>query len=144
LIFGSCETKLPRSGKGFQHLQKGILNMFALFITIHILVSIALIVVVLLQAGKGAEMGATFGTGGSQSLFGVGGGATFLSKLTTYAAIIFMSTSLILAYMSSKPTTSSIMPSTVKPKTVPAPAQQAPLKGKPVNPPAAPQQQPGK
>ena len=118
--------------------------MIAILVTIHTIVSIALIIVVLLQAGKGAEMGATFGTGGSQSLFGVGGGATFLSKLTTTAAIIFMLTSLTLAYLSSKPLSSSIMPSTVKPTNV-MPRQAVPHQGKPAGAiPTIPQQAPKK
>jgi preprotein translocase subunit SecG len=120
-------------------------TMIAFLVTIHILVSIALIIVVLLQAGKGAEMGATFGTGGSQSLFGVGGGATFLSKLTTTAAVVFMLTSLTLAYLSSKPATSSIMPASVKPMnsaTKQAPPQQQSKPATPV--PSAPQQVPKK
>ncbi len=117
--------------------------MIAFLVTIHILVSVALIIVVLLQAGKGAEMGATFGTGGSQSLFGVGGGATFLSKLTTGAAVIFMLTSLTLAYLSSKPLSTSIMPSTVKPMNV-MPKQAVPQQGKPAGALPAPSQQPTK
>ena len=76
---------------------------------LHILVSIFLIAVVLLQSGKGAEMGASFGSGGSQSVFGAGGGTTFLSKMTTGAAVIFMLTSLTLAYISGQPSSSSIM-----------------------------------
>jgi preprotein translocase subunit SecG len=76
---------------------------------LHILVSIFLIGVVLLQSGKGAEMGASFGSGGSQSVFGAGGGTTFLSKMTTGAAVIFMLTSLTLAYISGQPSSSSIM-----------------------------------
>ena len=115
--------------------------MIAFLITLHIIVSIALIIIVLLQAGKGAEMGATFGTGGSQSLFGVGGGATFLTKLTTVAAVVFMLTSLTLAYMSGKPSSSSIMPDTVKP-TGTMPAQPAPEKSNPAETaPAAPLQE---
>jgi preprotein translocase subunit SecG len=115
-----------------------------IFLTaVHVTVSIALIIIVLLQAGKGAEMGATFGTGGSQSLFGVGGGATFLSKLTTGAAVIFMLTSLTLAYLSSKPATSSIMPAAVK-QNATIPKQGAPVQGKPAAVPASPQQTPKK
>lgn len=117
--------------------------MIAFLVTVHTIVSIALIIIVLLQAGKGAEMGATFGTGGSQSLFGVGGGATFLSKLTTGAAIIFMLTSLTLAYLSSKPLSTSIMPSTVKPINV-MPKQAVPQQGKPAGALRAPTQQPAK
>jgi preprotein translocase subunit SecG len=67
---------------------------------LHITVAVFLILVVLLQTGKGAEMGAAFG-GSSQTLFGGGGPAGFMAKLTTAAAICFMLTSLGLAYMSS-------------------------------------------
>lgn len=74
--------------------------MTALIITIHVIVSIALILIVLLQTGKGASMGAVFGGAGSQALFGNTGAASFLGKLTTWAAIIFMLTSLTLAYIS--------------------------------------------
>jgi preprotein translocase subunit SecG len=75
--------------------------MSILLIIIHILVSIALIMIVLLQTGKGADMGAAFGGGSSQTLFGSTGASSFLSKATTAAAIIFMLTSLSLAYVSS-------------------------------------------
>lgn len=70
-------------------------------IILHILVCFALILIVLLQAGKGAEMGAAFG-GASQTIFGSAGAMGFLSKLTTVAAVIFMITSLILTYSSTK------------------------------------------
>ena len=96
--------------------------MIYLLIALHIIVSLALIVIVLLQHGKGAEMGASFGSGGSQSVFGAGGGNTFMSKLTTSAAIIFMLTSLTLAYLGGKSGSSSIMPSksaAPKPATMP-------------------------
>jgi preprotein translocase subunit SecG len=75
--------------------------MSIILIIIHILVCIALIMIVLLQTGKGADMGAAFGGGSSQTLFGSTGASTFLSKATTAAAIIFMLTSLTLAYFSS-------------------------------------------
>jgi len=74
--------------------------MFSLVIVLHILVSIALILIVLLQTGKGAEMGASFGGGSNQTIFGSRGAATFLSKVTTGAAVLFMLTSLSLAIMS--------------------------------------------
>ena len=67
---------------------------------LHIAVAVFLILVVLLQTGKGAEMGAAFG-GSSQTLFGSGGPAGFMAKLTTTAAVCFMVTSLALAYVSS-------------------------------------------
>ena len=110
---------------------------------LHVAVSIFMIAVVLLQSGKGAEMGASFGSSGSQSVFGAGGGSTFLSKMTTGVAIIFMLTSLTLAYISGNPSSSSIMSR----KNVPAaaPVQQAPAapaQGAPTAPvaPAAPVQ----
>ncbi len=74
--------------------------MTALIITIHVIVSIALILIVLLQTGKGADMGAVFGGAGNQALFGSSGAATFLGKMTTVAAVVFMLTSLTLAYIS--------------------------------------------
>ena len=92
---------------------------------LHILVSIFIIAVVLLQSGKGAEMGASFGSSGSQSVFGAGGGTTFLSKMTTGAAVIFMLTSLTLAYVSGNPSSTSIMSGKSKPVAA-VPAQQAP------------------
>jgi preprotein translocase subunit SecG len=89
---------------------------------LHVLVSLFLIAVVLLQSGKGAEMGASFGSGGSQSVFGAGGGTSFLSKLTTSAAVIFMLTSLTLAYVSGQPSSSSMMSGKGKSAPVQAPA----------------------
>ena len=70
--------------------------MTTIVILIHVLVAFALIVIVLLQTGKGASMGAIFG-GSSQALFGPMGASTFLGKLTTVAAAVFMITSLLLA-----------------------------------------------
>lgn len=83
--------------------------MTVLLIIIHVIVCISLIMIVLLQTGKGADMGAAFGGGSSQTLFGSTGASTFLSKATTAAAIVFMVTSLILAYISSHPVGSSVM-----------------------------------
>ncbi len=72
------------------------------FVTIlHIFASIVLVMVVLLQAGKGANMGAAFG-GSSQTVFGSSGAGTFLGKLTAAVAIIFMITSLVLTYNASR------------------------------------------
>ncbi len=75
--------------------------MTILLIIIHVFVSLFLIAVVLLQSGKGAEIGAAFG-GSSQTLFGSRGAASFLSKMTTGAAVAFMITSLMLAVVTSK------------------------------------------
>ena len=68
---------------------------------IHILASAGVIGLVLLQHGKGADMGAAFGSGASGSLFGVSGSSNILSKLTALCVLVFFCTSLTLAYMSS-------------------------------------------
>jgi len=73
----------------------------------HIIVAISLILFVLLQAGKGAGIGAAFG-GSSDTLFGASGPAGILGKLTTAAAILFMMTSLLLSYTGAKKQTDSI------------------------------------
>ena len=99
--------------------------MTIFLIIIHVLVCIALIMIVLLQTGKGSDMGAAFGGGSSQTLFGSTGASTFLSKATTGAAIVFMLTSLALAYMSSHRTgTESVVTST--PAPIESSAQPAP------------------
>jgi preprotein translocase subunit SecG len=75
---------------------------------IHVLACLFLIVVVLLQTGKGADMGAVFG-GGSQTLFGSSGAGNFLTKLTTATAIAFMLTSLFLTYGQSRSNASNLL-----------------------------------
>ena len=67
---------------------------------LHVLVCIFLVLTILLQAGKGASVGAAFGGAGSQTVFGGRGAQTFLSKLTTAAAAVFFLTSLALSYAS--------------------------------------------
>ena len=85
--------------------------MSIILIVVHVVVCVALIMIVLLQTGKGADMGAAFGGGASQTLFG-----------TTVAAIVFMLTSLALAYVSSHRTADSIMKQSPAPVEQPAPA----------------------
>ncbi|MEN6374963.1 MAG: preprotein translocase subunit SecG [Smithella sp.] len=75
--------------------------MYTFVTIIHIFASLVLVLVVLLQAGKGANMGAAFG-GSSQTVFGSSGAGTFLGKLTAGVAIIFMITSLALTYNASR------------------------------------------
>ena len=70
--------------------------MYTLITILHITICISLILVVLLQAGKGANMGAVFG-GSSQTIFGSSGPGTFLGKVTTGVAVFFMLTSLVLS-----------------------------------------------
>jgi preprotein translocase subunit SecG len=68
---------------------------------IHVLAALVMIVVVLLQQGKGADIGAAFGAGSSQTLFGSRGAGNFLTKMTTAFVVIFMGTSISLAYLTS-------------------------------------------
>lgn len=73
--------------------------MFAnIILTIHVMLAIAIVVLVLLQHGKGADMGAAFGTGSAGSLFGSSGAANFLSRSTAVCAGLFFVTSLALTY----------------------------------------------
>ena len=103
-------------------------------VIIHILVCILLVLIVLLQRGKGASMGAAFG-GSSQTIFGSSGPGTFLGKITTLVALVFMMTSLYLAYFSASKGR-SVMDSapTAAEQTAPqpqAPQQQAPQQNAP-------------
>ncbi|MDG2306498.1 MAG: preprotein translocase subunit SecG [Candidatus Binatia bacterium] len=96
---------------------------------VHVIACFFLIIVVLLQTGKGADMGAVFG-GSSQTVFGSGGAATLLTRLTTYTAVIFMITSLFLTWFSTRSLTISVADDII-------PAEPPPLVA-PVSEPAAP------
>jgi len=106
--------------------------MTTLLLIVHVLVCLFLIFIILIQSGKGAELGAAFG-GSSQTLFGSRGAATFFSKLTTVAAIAFMLTSLSLAVVAAK--TGSVVKKTVPVKEKGAiPPVQIPSQGGGVQP----------
>lgn len=80
-----------------------------LILTVHVLVALGIIFLVLLQHGKGADMGAAFGGGSSGSLFGATGSANFLSRTTAALAAVFFLTSLGLAYVAThKPKTEGV------------------------------------
>ena len=98
--------------------------LFSTILLVHILSAIGVIGLVLVQHGKGADMGAAFGSGASGSLFGATGSANFLSRTTAVLAAVFFVTSLSLAYIaSSKPkTTGSVMQNAVESRPVAAPA----------------------
>lgn len=96
---------------------------------IHVLVSIGLILVVLLQTGKGAEVGAVFG-GSSSTIFGSSGAGNFLTRLTTAMAIVFMMTSLTLGYFAGRRPSSTIFDNRTAPTeqrgaSQPVPAQKS-------------------
>jgi preprotein translocase subunit SecG len=112
--------------------------MNTLVTIVHVLACFVLILVVLLQAGKGANMGAAFG-GSSQTVFGSSGAGTFLGKLTATVAVIFMFTSLILTYTAGH-RGSSLMERSKIPITQQAPPAASPDAAKqPVLPPATPE-----
>src|SRR6202795_1968320 len=100
----------------------------AVLVTLHVLVCLVLVAVIMLQSGNAADLAGAFGGAGSQTAFGPRGAATFLSRATTWCAIVFMMTSLTLSV---KPgpteavsTTDSILEQTQK--QAPAPAKTAP------------------
>ncbi len=111
--------------------------MTTLLTIIHILACITLILIVLLQAGKGANMGAAFG-GSSQTVFGSSGAGTFLGKMTAAVAIIFMLTSITLTYTGSRKTSALIDGA-----SAPVTRQAVPAAPKPAAPPALPATVPG-
>ena len=110
--------------------------MNILITIVHVVVCIVLILVVLLQAGKGANMGAVFG-GSSQTIFGSSGPGTFLGKMTTAVAIIFMLTSFSLSYTASRKG-SSLMEGAARPASQQTAPAQAPLTPAAPGTPAAP------
>jgi len=78
-----------------------------LLLVVQVLSALAIIVLVLLQQGKGADMGSAFGSGSAGSLFGATGAANFLSRTTKWAAVVFFASTLGLAYVSHKGSSSS-------------------------------------
>ncbi|MGI6657037.1 MAG: preprotein translocase subunit SecG [Desulfobulbus sp.] len=109
--------------------------MITILTVIHVCVCLFLIAIVLLQHGKGADIGATFG-GSSQALFGAEGPVPLLNKITTLAAIVFMTTSVALAYYSVNKSSGSVMtelqaPVSQQPAAPATPATPAPAPSKP-------------
>jgi preprotein translocase subunit SecG len=111
--------------------------MFTVITIVHILSCIFLILVVLLQTGKGADMGAVFG-GSSSTVFGSSGAGTFLTRLTTATAVVFMLTSLSLTYFSSQSHSATVFDSAPAASAPDAPPAAAPAAPEAAAPPAAP------
>ena len=115
--------------------------MQTLVLVFHILAAVGIVVLVLLQHGKGADMGAAFGSGSAGSLFGSAGASNFLSRTTAILAAVFFATSLGLTYFTSSTKSSGVTESLVVPAgqtdskpAVPAPSAPAPAgtsQGKP-------------
>lgn len=111
--------------------------MITIIAILHVFVCIFLILVVLLQSGRGSDIGAVFGGGGGQALFGSAGPGTFLGKVTAVVAVIFMLTALLLGTRIFQGTPSSVIEETVPPATQGAPAtvpQEAPTVPSPATP----------
>ena len=100
-----------------------LIYYYYLVTTLHVIVCVILILVVLLQSGKGADLAGAFGGGSTQTAFGSRGPASFLSKLTTVSAVLFMGTCLTLSLIGSQTSSSSILDTT---KGHSAPATKAP------------------
>ena len=101
--------------------------LYNIIIIIQVLSAMAIIVLVLMQHGKGADMGAAFGAGSSGSIFGASGSSNFMSKSTAVAAIIFFVSTLAMAYLGPyrAPAQSSVIEK-LQSVTAPAPEQEAP------------------
>jgi len=102
--------------------------LFPLLLTAHILVGLTIIGLVLLQHGKGADMGAAFGSGASGSLFGASGSANFLSRTTAILAAVFFLSSLGLTAMASSRSkvSTSVIDAAKRVPAVPVPAEAPP------------------
>jgi preprotein translocase subunit SecG len=98
--------------------------------TLHVIVCIILVLVVLLQSGKGADLAGAFGGGATQTAFGSRGPASFLSKMTTIAAVIFMVTCIVLSMISTRTESKSVLESR---KTTSQPVKKAPAANQPIN-----------
>src|SRR5438105_8100950 len=108
--------------------------MYQLVLMLHVIICVALVGLILVQQGKGAEIGASFGAGASQTVFGSQGSGSFLWKLTGGIGIAFFATSLLLGYISSyevKQTNQGVFP-----MSRPSPVHQPSQPNNPVNQPA--------
>ena len=97
--------------------------LYSVLMTIQVLSAISIVVLVLLQQGKGADMGAAFGSGSAGSVFGAAGSANFLSRTTAVAATVFFLTTLALAYTNKGPTIEKSEPVGIM-ETIPEAAEQ--------------------
>jgi preprotein translocase subunit SecG len=119
-------------------------TMLTLIIVVQVLSALTIIGLVLLQHGKGADMGAAFGSGASGSLFGASGSSNFLSKATGVAAVVFFGATLALAFLGNRPASDAGVMDRLPATSVPAPAGEIPSAGQAVPAtPAAPATTPG-
>ncbi len=112
--------------------------MYALIVACHVVASLMLILVVLLQSGKAGDLAATFGSTGSQTAFGARGAASVLTRATTVAAVVFMVTSLSLSILFTKGSSGTVLEGIALPEEVPV---ESPIES-PIDPPTVPAEQP--
>jgi len=116
-------------------------KVYFVLVTLHVIICGLLIVVIMLQSGEAADLAGAFGGAGSQTAFGPRGAATFLSKATTWCAIMFMLTSMALTMHQSSTSAStgnSVLQQFSKTSKAPASAPVAPAPSAPASAPAAP------
>jgi preprotein translocase subunit SecG len=113
--------------------------ILVVIVTVHVVAALGIIGLVLLQHGKGADMGAAFGSGASGSLFGASGSANFLSRVTAVLALVFFLTSLSLTYIAThKPASAAGVMDAVKTEPAPVSAPGSPAAPQTAPEPAAP------
>ncbi len=108
--------------------------MYQVLMVVYLLVALAIIGFVLMQQGKGADMGASFGSGGSNTVFGASGSGNFLTRTTAILAVVFFVLSLALGNLSTKPEEDVILDAEKPTATQEVPAQDVPAQDVPVAP----------
>ncbi|AWL30210.1 preprotein translocase subunit SecG [Acinetobacter defluvii] len=98
--------------------------MHSFVLVVHIILAVLMIVLILVQHGKGADAGASFGGGGAATVFGASGSANFLTRLTAILTALFFVTSISLAVFAKKQTSDAYGLKTVQTTSLPAPATQ--------------------
>lgn len=108
--------------------------MQTILVVFHLFLSLALVGLILIQHGKGADMGAAFGSGASATVFGARGSASFLSRTTAALATLFFLSSMALAYFASQSTETPGLMDQLQPPPVAEPAEEAPVSEVPLAP----------
>ncbi len=103
-----------------------------IFLVVHVVIAVALVGIILIQHGKGADAGAAFGSGASQTVFGASGSTSFMTRLTTGLAIAFFATSLTLAYFTNARMEATSVTDVVPQQVPDIPASDIPTSGMPM------------
>src|SRR5690349_5763578 len=122
ISFRSLPRPAPRAPRDHNNGVFGMNVLLTIVLTLQMLTALGMIGLILLQHGKGADMGAAFGSGASGSLFGASGSANFLSRTTAILAAVFFACTLILAYFSHSVAPTAATGGSVLERTAPVPA----------------------